>query len=171
MKNSLEALAEVVAASVLVDAIETSRNLARIGVPHALIGGLAVGLHGHPRATKDVDFLVGDEAFSATHPVLMYREELSEIVRIGQIDLMSVPPGHEELRAVLQLPERDEIPVIPIPCLVYLKLAAGRPQDMADVHSLLQRGVDLREINEYLNRFAPEQVSRFAEIAAEVRST
>jgi hypothetical protein len=27
-----------------------------LGVPHALIGGLAVGLHGHPRATKDVDF-------------------------------------------------------------------------------------------------------------------
>jgi len=32
---------------------------ARLGIRHALIGGMAVGVHGHPRATKDIDFLVG----------------------------------------------------------------------------------------------------------------
>ena len=58
MIGSIEELAEVVAPSVLLDAIDTSRRLTALGVPHALIGGLAVGLHGHPRATKDVDFLV-----------------------------------------------------------------------------------------------------------------
>ena len=40
-----------------------SAQLSKLGVRHWLVGGLAVGAHGHPRATKDVDFLVGDEAF------------------------------------------------------------------------------------------------------------
>jgi hypothetical protein len=30
----------------------------KAGVPYALCGGLAVGVHGYPRATKDIDFLV-----------------------------------------------------------------------------------------------------------------
>ena len=33
-------------------AARVSRLLTELGVPHALIGGLAVGVHGHPRATK-----------------------------------------------------------------------------------------------------------------------
>ena len=37
---------------------------AALGVPFALVGGLAAGAHGRPRFTKDVDFLVGDEALS-----------------------------------------------------------------------------------------------------------
>ena len=37
--------------------------LSKLGVRHALVGGLAVGIYGHPHNTRDVDFLVGDEAF------------------------------------------------------------------------------------------------------------
>ena len=40
-----------------------------------------MGIHGHPRATKDADFLVGKEAFVTVSPVLIYGEELREIVR------------------------------------------------------------------------------------------
>ena len=61
--KTLEDLRGVVADSILVRAVDTSARLTDLGVPHMLIGGVAVGLHGYPRATKDVDFLVGPEAF------------------------------------------------------------------------------------------------------------
>jgi hypothetical protein len=164
MSRGIEALAEVVAPSVLVDAIDTSRRLAALGVPHALIGGLAVGLHGYPRATKDVDFLVGDEAFERTTPIVVYRAELAEIARAGVIDLMSVPPLHDELRSLLAIPEGGEIPVIPAPALILLKLLAGRPQDLADVHALLKAGVEVFAVRSYLGEYAPQLVPALARL-------
>jgi len=77
--SSFEDLAEVVAPQVLLDAIRVGDRLTELGVPHALIGGLAVGLNGHPRATKDVDYMVGPEAFETTEPLLVYREELKDV--------------------------------------------------------------------------------------------
>ena len=82
MAHPLQALADAVAAQVLVDAIEASRRLTELGVPHALIGGLAVGLYGPPRATKDVDYLVGDAAFDPTSSLLVFREELRDLARV-----------------------------------------------------------------------------------------
>src|SRR5438477_162072 len=56
-------LSDIVAQRVL-DALRVaSEALTRAGIAHAVIGGLAVGANGYPRATKDVDFLVGDDAF------------------------------------------------------------------------------------------------------------
>ncbi|MBN1946592.1 MAG: hypothetical protein JW797_13035 [Bradymonadales bacterium] len=164
MSIGLEALARVVAPSVLVEAIETSRKLARLGIPHLLIGGLAVGLHGHPRATRDVDFLVGDEAFAGTFPIIVYRDELVEIVRNGVIDLMGVPPHHDELRDLLVVPESGEIPVIPVHALILLKLLAGRPQDLADVRALIDAGTPVADVRRYLGEHAPRLVSRFARL-------
>ena len=74
-------LSHVVAPKVIDDAIEMGQLLAGLGIPHALVGGLAVGLNGHPRATKDVDYLVGREAFEMTAPVLVYRDELKDRVK------------------------------------------------------------------------------------------
>ena len=166
MAGPLEALAESVAAQVLLDAIDTSHRLTVLGVPHALIGGLAVGLHGFPRATKDADFLVGDEAFEHIQPPLVFRAELRDLVRVGVIDLMPLPPRHPELGAYLSLPAEDEIPVIGPEGLVLMKLLANRPQDRADVGSLLERGVNIAAVTAYLRRNAPELVARFAEIVA-----
>ena len=44
-------------------ALKTAAQLKHLGIRHALAGGLAVGAHGYVRATTDVDFLVGEEAF------------------------------------------------------------------------------------------------------------
>ncbi len=44
-------------------ALKAAAQLTHLGVRHALVDGLAVGAHGYVRATKDVHFLVGDEAF------------------------------------------------------------------------------------------------------------
>ncbi len=54
----------------------SSLQLTCAGVRHVLIGALAVGAWGYPRASKDVDFLVGDEAFDAK-PVRLYLEKNS----------------------------------------------------------------------------------------------
>ena len=56
-------LVDVVAPRVLEAMNTASEMLKRAGVRHVVVGGLAVGANGFPRATKDVDFLVGDEAF------------------------------------------------------------------------------------------------------------
>jgi len=82
----LEALADVVAPHIILDAIESSRRLGELGIPHALIGGVAVGLYGHVRATRDVDFLVGDEAFEKKVPILVYRRDLAEIVEAAVVN-------------------------------------------------------------------------------------
>ena len=64
--SKVDVLREVVSPAILRRAGDISRLLAELGIPHVLIGGLAVGVHSHPRTTKDVDFLVGPEAFAKT---------------------------------------------------------------------------------------------------------
>ncbi|MBW2257711.1 MAG: hypothetical protein JRI25_24360 [Deltaproteobacteria bacterium] len=161
---SWEALEQVVAAKVLLDAFETSDRLRRLGVPHALVGGLAVGHHGHPRATKDVDFIVGDEAFAKTSPLFVFRDELADLVQWGTIDLLATtddPP----LMEALCLPEEGEVPIVPMPALVLMKLRASRPQDLADVSQLVAAGMDVGEVLAFLREMAPEHVAPFSAIA------
>ena len=60
-------LEDVISKKVL-DAMRVASDaLTALGIRHVVVGGLAVGANGYPRATKDVDFLVGDEAFEQ-HP-------------------------------------------------------------------------------------------------------
>ena len=159
----LDPLRGIVAAPILDRAEEVARQLTTLGVPHVLIGGLAVGVHGHPRATKDVDFLVGEEAFASTSPLLVYRDELKDLVRIGHTDIMSVPPSYPGLAAELALDQ--EVPVISLPALVLMKLDAARPRDREDVRTLLTIHPEaLRKVRDYLAEHAPELVHRLAEV-------
>lgn len=165
--HPLHALDGVVAADVLATAEEVSRRLAALGVPHALVGGLAVGVHGHPRATRDVDFLVGKEAFSQVFPLLVYRDELSEVVRIGVVDLLAVPSNRPSLHLALALPGAGELPVIPVEALVMMKLDAHRPQDRADVIALLRLGMDIAELRAFLADHAPDLLTRLGAVLGE----
>lgn len=168
LAHPLRSLDGVVAADILATAEEVSRRLTVLGVPHALIGGLAVGVHGHPRATKDVDFLVGKEAFATMLPVIVYRDELCDVVRIGTVDLLAVPTNRPDLHLTLALPGVDELPVIPVEALVLMKLDAYRPQDRADVVALLRTGVDLAELRAFLATNAADLLPRFGTLVAEV---
>ena len=112
MMSDFAILDGTVAPEVLDDALRIGRLLQELGVPHALIGGLAVGLSGFPRATKDVDYLVGPEAFSMTTPFLVYREELKDEVTMGKIDLLAVPEAYPFLAAQLRVSVSGRIPVI-----------------------------------------------------------
>jgi hypothetical protein len=158
-------LGDVVARSILDRAELVSKRLNALGVPHVLIGGLAVGVHGHPRATKDVDFLVGAEAFASMSPLLVYRAELADLVRVGNTDIMSVPPKYPVLFGELRLD--DDVPIISLRGLVLMKLDAFRPRDREDVRTLLtQDPSQIRSIRDFLQSHAPDLVHRLAEVLA-----
>ena len=165
--SRLRELAAVVAPTVIEDAIEIGELLARLAIPHALVGGLAVGLNGFPRATKDVDYLVGAEAFAATSPFLVYRPELKDRVRMGVVDLLAVPDALPCLSAQLAVVDIGEVHVIAAEALVLMKLFANRPQDRADVARLIASGVSPDAVASYLAEHSPELLNRFGELIDE----
>jgi hypothetical protein len=163
--SGLDALQEVVSPAILRRAGEISRLLRELEIPHVLIGGLAVGLHGYPRATADVDFLVGQAAFASTSPIQVFREELRDLARVGETDIMSVPGKYPGLVDELRL--EDDVPVISLRGLVLLKLDANRARDRDDVRALLEHSPEqVRPVRDYLLAQAPELISRLAEILA-----
>ena len=80
-----------------------SRALSERGIRHVIVGGLAVGANGYPRATKVVDFLVGDEAFErhADGFVTMKYGIPIEINGVA-IDLLSLGSAEEHMAAALE---------------------------------------------------------------------
>jgi hypothetical protein len=151
----LEQLRGVVAPEVLQAAEVASQMLRAAGVPHALAGGLAVGAYGYPRTTDDVDFLVGDEAFVIHAGGLVTLKV--PLIAVGDIrvDLVSIEESKGEgglLRPAVEAPPvSEQIPIVPLATLVYMKLKAGRQKDLADLVELLKRGkIDSDAIDRYL---------------------
>lgn len=64
-----------------------------------------------------------------------------------------------------ELPEPGEVPVVPVEVLVLMKLRAKRPQDEADIAHLVNSGMDVRALLEWLTQRAPEHVPAFSRIA------
>ncbi|HSE67059.1 MAG TPA: DUF6036 family nucleotidyltransferase [Gemmatimonadales bacterium] len=121
------------------DAERILRALAEHGVDYVLIGGLAVQTHGHVRTTIDADLIPAPE------PANMERLaealcSLDPLVR-GKIDVMHEVPGG---RPYAELSERAlhvrlgdlDVPVVDLDDLIQMKLARGRPTDLADVAAL-----------------------------------
>ena len=126
------------------------------GVTYALVGGLALAVHGVVRATEDIDVLVPPEAYDAARQVahdlgftvettLRFESGL-EIRRLAKLaredvlvlDVLLVDAGSQEAFASR---ERfafgaGSVWVVSRRALVGLKLAAGRDQDLADVRRL-----------------------------------
>ncbi|HEV2852086.1 MAG TPA: hypothetical protein VHC97_04705 [Thermoanaerobaculia bacterium] len=146
-----------------------SQKLREANIPHALAGGLAVGAHGYPRTTDDVDFLVGDEAFDKHEGGFVTLKV--PLIAIGnvRVDFVSIDESKGEERqlrpAVEEPPQSDGVPIVPLPALVYMKLKAGRQKDTADLVELLKRGrVDLEAMDQYLEEYAPEQLRRWQRV-------
>lgn len=158
-------LVDVVAAKVLDAWHAASEALARAGIRHVVIGGLAVGANGHPRATKVVDFLVGEEAFHHHDGGFVTMNPAIPIAVNGvAIDYLSPRTGEEHLAAALEAPPGS---FIDAPRLVYMKLKASRLQDRADVGNLVKAGLDVAACRAYLAAHAPALVARLDAIAAE----
>lgn len=152
-------LQDVVTAKVL-DALRlASEALAAAGVRHVVVGGLAVGANGYPRNTKDVDFLVGAEAFvHHAGGLVTLRAGVPFQVNGVAIDFLSPEPGEEFLDEMLAMPPGSMIDAGP---LVYLKLKASRLKDQVDVVELIKASLDIDACRVYLRTHAPDLVARF----------
>jgi hypothetical protein len=158
-KPDLSLLDDVVASRVLAAMKVASHALTALGIRHVVVGGLAVGAHGHPRATKIVDFLVGDEAFEH-HPGGLVAMKGGVPIQVNgvAIDLLSVQAGEEHLASALEAPMGS---MIEAPQLVYLKLKSPRQKDRVDVIELIKAGIDLDVCRTYLTRHAPALAPMF----------
>src|SRR5215510_6261098 len=149
-------------------AIKTAEQLEHLGIRYALAGGLAVGAHGYIRATTDVDFLVGEEAFDHQGPLVAFKAGVPiEVagIRIDYLSPMSLGPQMEE---VLDHPPMSEgLAIVPIEALIYMKLVAKRRKDLVDVVELVKAGADLTLVRDYLNQYASDLVPLFEELVNE----
>lgn len=137
-----------------------SARLSELGVRHVLVGGLAVGAWGYPRATKDVDFLVGDEAFEQ-HPGGLVTMKYGVPIQVAgvAIDLLSASANDRE--DALQSPQTGDVPVAPLPVLIFLKLKSPRPKDLVDVMELLRLGIERDALRADLLLRSPELVEKW----------
>ncbi|HJQ39132.1 MAG TPA: hypothetical protein VKB93_18495 [Thermoanaerobaculia bacterium] len=129
-------------------------------VPYALCGGLAVGVHGFPRATVDIDVLIPKESeprardlartrgFMIEARPMSFSRGATEIRRISKIDpndgevlmldLLLVTPAVED---VWQTRERmiwqgADLWVVSREGLIKLKLLRSSDQDLVDIRRL-----------------------------------
>jgi hypothetical protein len=162
----LKPVAEVVSEKVWRAMADASKSLSALGVKHALVGGLAVGAHGWPRATRDVDFLVDDSAFVKTDAGLVILRAGIPVQAHGiAVDTVSVRDDERHLLPAIEAAEISEgIPVLSIEALVYLKLASPRSQDRQDVLQLVRAGADLERVRKYLDANAPKLREKFEAI-------
>lgn len=151
------------------DAERILRALDEHDVDYVLIGGLAVQTHGHVRMTNDADLIPapdpanlerlaaalnaldarvlnpGHENTPITGRTLPRATIWQLTTREGGVDVMHEVPGgsaYEELsRHALRIKLDDvEVPVASLDDLIQMKLARGRPVDLADVAALTDEG-------------------------------
>jgi len=140
------------------DFLDFLRLLNSHGVEYLLIGGYAVGLHGHPRATADLDVWVAMHPQNAAEITKAIREfgfatpdlapqlflQPDKVVRMGvpplRIDILTTIAGVEfrecyPSRMAVEV-AGTEIPFIGLEDLIKNKRATGRAQDLADLDHL-----------------------------------
>jgi len=135
---------------------EFIQSLNSNNVRYLLVGGWAVGLHGNPRATKDIDFLVAMDdgnleklqkallVFGAPPVDIERFKEKGNVIRIGsspiQIDIINEADGIDmdecySRKTVIKADGADVF-VISRDDLIKNKRASGRSMDIADVERL-----------------------------------
>jgi hypothetical protein len=143
------------------------RALAEGGVEFVLIGGLAVAVHGHARATVDTDVVCEGSSANLGRLAEVLRELDAQLpgappaldplsptaldganarfeTRLGQLHVVQAPEGaasFEELRTDAVAVEAEPgltVQVCSYEHLVAMKEALGRTQDRADLEALEQ---------------------------------
>jgi predicted nucleotidyltransferase len=156
------------------DAERILRVLDEHDVEYVLIGGLAVQTYGHVRTTNDADLIPapdpenlqrltdalrvldarvlnpGEEEVTVDAKMLPGATIWQFATRDGGIDVMHEVPGG---RSYSELSDRAlhvslgdiDVPVVGLDDLIQMKLARGRPVDLADVAALTDPDVDSEE--------------------------
>jgi hypothetical protein len=118
------------------DAERILRALAEHQVDYILIGGLAVQTHGHVRTTNDADLIPAPDPANLKRLASALRSLEAQML----VDVCEVPRGRsygELSKGALHVQLGDiDVPVVGLDDLIQMKLARGRPVDLADVASL-----------------------------------
>lgn len=148
----------------IIEATHTaSKALTKAKIRHALIGGLAVGAYGYVRATKDVDFLIGDEGFE-NQGGLVVTLAYGIPIEVGgvAVDVLSDDVVDDELEGPIAT---EGIPIVSVEALVYLKVKCHRRRDKEDVVELLKAGIDEKDCRQFLQEVAPGLIPKFDALA------
>jgi hypothetical protein len=145
------------------DIADLLRALTEANARFLVVGAYAVGIHGHPRATKDFDVWVEASEENAPRVLLALQAFGAPLMGLTEGELrrpgvglqIGVPPGRIDLLTKISgvefveaWPRRLEANVGDLTCgvlgledLLRNKRASARPQDLADVAALerLQR--------------------------------
>jgi len=135
-------------------------RLDELGIPYAVVGGMAVSAHGYVRTTDDVDMLVTGEGLTRIHealeglgwvPPFAGSKHLRDTTHGVKIEFLVTGeyPGDGKDKPI-RFPDprdvavvKDGIRYLDLPTLIELKLASGmsratRRQDLADVQKLIE---------------------------------
>jgi predicted nucleotidyltransferase len=140
------------------DFTEFLRSLTEHEVEFILIGGIAVALHGYPRATQDLDVWIARRRDNAERIVAALQSFGFDVPELepelflvpARIVRMGVPPLRIEILGEIDGVEFDDcmdravefpvggtsVPVIALSDLRRNKQAAGRPKDLDDLEHL-----------------------------------
>lgn len=158
--------------------LEAARDLTRIlrdrGIRGAIVGGVAVGLHGHVRATVDVDVYVqgGPELLAAA----LRKEGYTFDARRREFSRGPVPvhlvTDEQTGGPPRRIAERDGILTVGLADLIQMKLYSGtrfvlRAQDLADVIALIRAH---RLTGTFAAKLDPSLRSEFKKLARAVAS-
>jgi hypothetical protein len=131
--------------AILDTAREISASFRESGISAAVIGGIAVVLHGHWRATRDIDVLVVSAPEEVATLLVAHGFRLDSVRREFVRDTIPVhlvlpdQTGTTHLRTV----EIEGVLTVPLSDLIAMKLRSGikdvlRAQDLADVIGLIR---------------------------------
>lgn len=142
------------------DALELIDAFQKAGVEFMIVGGHALAVHGHVRATLDVDLFLKASSPNAHRviealrawgaPLEAHGVDASDFAVPGHIYQLGLPPRRIDLLTQIDGVSFDEahdevimvelsgktMPVIGLSALIKNKKASGRLQDLADVEAL-----------------------------------
>lgn len=167
---------------------EITARLKKLGVPYAVLGGMALVAHGYRRTTEDIDILVSEDGLKRIHESLVglgYRplfegsknlRDARTGVRIEFVVAGGFPGDGKPKPVVFPDPEQvgveiDGIRYVDLPKLIELKLASGmsnpgRVRDLGDVQEMI-RVLQIRD--DFADRLDPFVRGEFIRLAAGVR--
>ena len=157
--------------------LELAKALEAADVDHALIGGLALAPHGFPRGTKDIDFLIHENAIERVRALMRQRgaepiqedAEFSTYLDHGiRADFQHARReiSQEMLARAAPVPfDGTPIQVLQAEDLIGLKVQASwsnpsRLQDLIDIERLLganRSTLDLDRVRRYFKLFDREK--------------
>jgi hypothetical protein len=169
---------------------DIGKRLAEIGVPYAVLGGMALVAHGYRRTTEDVDILVTQDGLERAHeklvglgylPVFEKSKNLRDTRTGVRIELIAAGgyPGDGKPKPVA-FPDPDDVAVeidgvryVNLPTLIQLKLASGmtnpgRLRDLADVQEMIRT---LKLSEDFAERLDPYVQEKFRELSQGLRGS